>query len=807
MQPTDKRIQAAGAGPGKRAGCGDRDGVTPPLDALLAGLRLALGTGDRGADRAALAATADWRGMVRLARHHRVAPLLLAGLGSGAAGLAGADAVARLRRRRGRSLVRSAGQLDALRHAARTLDGAGIPCIVLKGLPLARRLYPDLGSREAIDIDVLVPPGDFDGAERVLRDRGWERRKPDFRQTPARRRWHDRVVKDHVLVRPNPGGAGPAPVLELHRRLANNPFLLDLPFARLDESGVTVEVGGYPFRTPGDEDQLLYLASHGLEHGWHRLKWLCDVALLLRSMDEDGLARAMARGRAAKLGCALVPAFRLVAEALHVPVPAAAAALGSGGARASLVARFARREWHGEPPGAWPRIAREAQVRALRIVLKDDPRFRRHEIATLAFAPHDFGRVEVPDGLFFLYPVLRPFVLLGKRLRARPGGPRGGASGRPRPDPAPSPSAPAAVSAKNVLVTGAGGFLGSHLAARLLAGGHRVRCVDRKPLDEWHRVHPEAENLVADLREAGSCLDACRGIDECYQLAADMGGMGFIENNKARCMLSVLVNTHMLMAARERGLESFFFSSSACVYNEEKQRSPDVTPLREEDAYPAMPEDGYGWEKLFSERMCRHFREPDLADAMLPLDDVDWRLDLCGPVAADAAGVFARLRRDPRVRYLGQLLAPELAARMTAADVLVLPALAEGSARVVFEGLAAGCYVVTTPNAGSIVADGVHGRLVAPGRPEAIARALRDAAGDRPRVARIGARNAALVRRCYRQSHYGERLFALYRRLLDEPDAHPGSKGSGSDEAHGGGRNERRAGRNNHRRRPGRPSR
>ena len=100
-----------------------------------------------------------------------------------------------------------------------------------------------------------------------------------------------------------------------------------------------------------------------------------------------------------------------------------------------------------------------------------------------------------------------------------------------------------------------------------------------------------------------------RGAEEVYQLAADMGGMGFIELNKAKCMLSVLTSTHMLVAARDAGVQRFFYSSSACVYNADKQTSADVEPLKEEDAYPAMPEDGYGWEKLFTERMCRHFRE------------------------------------------------------------------------------------------------------------------------------------------------------------------------------------------------------
>jgi len=145
--------------------------------------------------------------------------------------------------------------------------------------------------------------------------------------------------------------------------------------------------------------------------------------------------------------------------------------------------------------------------------------------------------------------------------------------------------------------------------AVLRAQGRPVRAVDIKPTSAWYQVFDDVENLVTDLQIRQNCVQACAGAHTVYQLAADMGGMGFIENNKALCMLSVLINTHMLMAARNAGVERFFFSSSACVYNEEKQHDPNVTPLRERDAYPAMPEDGYGWEKLFSERMCRHFRE------------------------------------------------------------------------------------------------------------------------------------------------------------------------------------------------------
>jgi nucleoside-diphosphate-sugar epimerase len=140
-------------------------------------------------------------------------------------------------------------------------------------------------------------------------------------------------------------------------------------------------------------------------------------------------------------------------------------------------------------------------------------------------------------------------------------------------------------------------------------GAASVRAVDIKPFDQWYQKNASADNLVLDLKTIEACHEATEGIDGVFQLAADMGGMGFIENNKALCMLSVLTNTHMLLAARDAGVKGFFYSSSACVYNGDKQKEADIAPLKEEDAYPALPEDGYGWEKLFSERMCRHFRE------------------------------------------------------------------------------------------------------------------------------------------------------------------------------------------------------
>jgi GDP-D-mannose 3', 5'-epimerase len=163
---------------------------------------------------------------------------------------------------------------------------------------------------------------------------------------------------------------------------------------------------------------------------------------------------------------------------------------------------------------------------------------------------------------------------------------------------------------RHILVTGAGGFIGGALVADLHRQGCRkIRAVDVKPFEEWYQSIPEAENLQLDLNLLENCERAAEGVQEVYNLAANMGGMGFIEKNKALCMLSVLINTHMLQAAHKFGVERFFYSSSACVYNAEKQLDVHNPGLKEEDAYPAMAEDGYGWEKLFSERMCRHFTE------------------------------------------------------------------------------------------------------------------------------------------------------------------------------------------------------
>ena len=159
------------------------------------------------------------------------------------------------------------------------------------------------------------------------------------------------------------------------------------------------------------------------------------------------------------------------------------------------------------------------------------------------------------------------------------------------------------------LICGAGGFIGGHLVNDLMKQGHEVVCADIKPMEYWFQIYETNKNFSLDLKEYENCLKVTQGVDYVYNMACNMGGMGFIENNKAECMLSVLINTNLLRACLINKVKKYFFSSSACVYNATKQKEIFVPGLKETDAYPAEPEDGYGWEKLFSERMCRHFTE------------------------------------------------------------------------------------------------------------------------------------------------------------------------------------------------------
>jgi GDP-D-mannose 3',5'-epimerase len=163
---------------------------------------------------------------------------------------------------------------------------------------------------------------------------------------------------------------------------------------------------------------------------------------------------------------------------------------------------------------------------------------------------------------------------------------------------------------KKILIVGAGGFIGGHLVNRLLKDGNSIVATDIKPKEYWFQDFDNAENHYAtDMRDISNCRKISMGVDYVFNMACNMGGIGFIQNNKADCMLSVLINTNLLIACNENKVKRYFFSSSACAYNGSMQKDSFIEGLKEEDAYPANPEDGYGWEKLFSERMCRHFQE------------------------------------------------------------------------------------------------------------------------------------------------------------------------------------------------------
>ncbi len=163
---------------------------------------------------------------------------------------------------------------------------------------------------------------------------------------------------------------------------------------------------------------------------------------------------------------------------------------------------------------------------------------------------------------------------------------------------------------KKILIVGAGGFIGGHLVNHLLKNGNSIIAADIKPKEYWFQEFDNVKNFYSmDMKLLNNCQQLTKNIDYVFNMACNMGGMGFIENNKAECMQSVLINTNLLIACKENKVQKYFFSSSACAYNQSKQQDNFIQGLKEEDAYPANPEDGYGWEKLFSERMCRHFME------------------------------------------------------------------------------------------------------------------------------------------------------------------------------------------------------
>ena len=335
--------------------------------------------------------------------------LLLQGLRSGGVRVPDTAAERELTLRCQRRLARGMRQLDAMRRATAALAGRRIPTLILKGLPLGQRLYGSPFAKISKDIDLLVPPHAFAAAGRVLLDIGWRRSMPRFRETPARTRWCDEVLEKHDFI-------GPGGNLDLHRNLLN-PFLFDPSFMKLDANAATIEIAGNPFRTLGDADQLLYLACHGSLHYWQRLKWLCDFAMLVRSIDADTLAQTVARGRALGLDRALTPALLLCRKALHVENAPAAAALCRHGPRTRFVVGLSQRTW--TPCGRLRQIVRKATMRAGKVLVGSGIRYSAYEIRTALIRPRDFGRVDLPDCLFWLYVPLRPVLLVLRVLRGR----------------------------------------------------------------------------------------------------------------------------------------------------------------------------------------------------------------------------------------------------------------------------------------------------------------------------------------------------------------------------------------------------
>ena len=395
-------------------------GPTPPLEGLLAGLRLALGAGNAVEQRAALAGIADWPAVSALVMHHRVGTLFLKGVRAG--GLEVADrAVARgLARQRRHEVLRGARQFAAMQRAVAALDATGVPSLVLKGLPLGQRAYGSPFAKSSIDLDLLVPQDGFTAAAGVLRAAGWRRTMPAFRETPVRMRWYDSVENHHVFARDRIR-------IELHRRLLANPFLFDPPFDGLVSRALTVAIGTAHFRAPGDGDHLLYLACHGMVHYWRRLKWLCDFAALLRAMDGNAVRLAIARGRDEGLEHVLAAALRLCRENLAVEVPQRASAPGRRSRRERFVVRVSRRAW--APRQGLTDLVGEVAMRVARTFLGGGVRYGLQEARGLLIGRRDFSRVDLPDRVFWLYFPLWP-LLAALRLRQGPGRPPAGGAGR-----------------------------------------------------------------------------------------------------------------------------------------------------------------------------------------------------------------------------------------------------------------------------------------------------------------------------------------------------------------------------------------
>lgn len=383
-------------------------GSTPPFEGLLAALRIALGVGVRAADIETLSGVVDWAGIGQLAQRHRVVSLALGGLESVAESHLARAVPPPLRRQ---MALRTMQQLEGLRLAADCLAERGIPSIVLKGLPLSQRLFGTPLARDCFDIDLLISPDATDAAQQALTSRGWQLHKPTYRPTPVRNRAYNHFVKDRLLM--GPGGR-----LELHHRLTNNPFLLQVSFDALREEAATAKIGSRSFPVLSDADLLVYLSVHGQLHRFSRLKWLCDMAALLMATDRNVIEATLSRCRLARLEPQAVfgDALALCRESLHLD-RSMGDALGARDARSRRTVQSIRSNWAGPRAGE----GRQGVSRALdeargATTMKWSVRVFAHEVSRLFVAPYDFGRPNLPDWLFLLNVPLRPFVWLVKRI-------------------------------------------------------------------------------------------------------------------------------------------------------------------------------------------------------------------------------------------------------------------------------------------------------------------------------------------------------------------------------------------------------
>ena len=398
--------------------------VTAPLEGLLAGLRLGLGpgAGDPDADREALSRIADWSAVAALAERHGVTSLLLQGVRAHAGGPA-SGIEPELERTRERNVCNGLVRLAALKRATGLLAAADIPCLVLKGLSLGRRLDGHSLARGARDIDLLVSPRTFRAAERVLLDNGWRRVSPSFRETPARNRWYARFRHDNALV-------GPGGLLDLHRRLYHNPFYIDVPFESLHAGSVPMGIGTLSFRALGPEDEFVYLACHGARHYWRRLMWLCDVGAILVSMQPEQLERVSARCRRNGLESIFASTLMLCREAFHVRLPQQEGAiLPVGGRRATWIVRFSLRTWGDEDNTRFSGAFDWASQKLIVLVARPRPKAVLHEIASVFVGPRDWQRLDLPDRWFYLYFPLRPLLWLTRRKDGRRRAPPGAEAG------------------------------------------------------------------------------------------------------------------------------------------------------------------------------------------------------------------------------------------------------------------------------------------------------------------------------------------------------------------------------------------